>query len=136
MGKTALLCSVHHVKRRKVDSASFFSPRAAAAPASAAMHVPTAQPAKQGPHADELKAYLALPQIENTGERASSEWWKENAKFFPNLAVMARQYLGCPASSATFERLFSHGGIAFSKKRRRAEADTLSDIIFTKMNVP
>ena len=33
---------------------------------------------------------------------------------------MARQYLGCPASSATIERLFSVVGIAFSDKRKSA----------------
>ena len=53
----------------------------------------------------------------------------------PNLSFMARQYLGCPATSATVERLFSSVGIAFSDKRKRSQADTLSDILFTKMNV-
>ena len=41
---------------------------------------------------------------------------------------MARQYLGCPpcpATSATVERLFSQVGIAFSKKRKSAEAGTI-----------
>ena len=63
------------------------------------------------------------------------EWWKSNANLFPNLSVVARQYLGCPATSATVERLFSSVGIAFSDKRKSSHADTLSDIIFTKMNV-
>ena len=49
---------------------------------------------------------------------------------------MARQYLGCPASSATVERLFSQVGIAFSDRRKNATADTIADIIFTKLNVP
>jgi len=48
---------------------------------------------------------------------------------------MARQYLGCPASSATVERLFSQVGIAFSAKRKNADAETLSDILFTRLNV-
>lgn len=48
---------------------------------------------------------------------------------------MARQYLGCPASSATVERLFSQVGIAFSDRRKSATAATISDIIFTKLNV-
>ena len=45
---------------------------------------------------------------------------------FPNLEVMARQYLGCPATSATVERLFSKVGVAFSKRRKRSEAKTLA----------
>ena len=48
---------------------------------------------------------------------------------------MARQYLGCPASSATVERLFSQVGIAFSKYRKSSSADTLSDILFAKLNL-
>ena len=82
-----------------------------------------------------MKAYLALPQIENENEWSALKWWKENEVLFPNLAVMARQYLGCPATSATVECLFSAVGISFSDKRRRAKAETLADIAFTKMNV-
>jgi len=48
---------------------------------------------------------------------------------------MARQYLGCPATSATVERLFSQVGISFSPKRQSAQAATVADIIFTKINV-
>ena len=48
---------------------------------------------------------------------------------------MARQYLGCPASSATVERLFSQVGIAYSDRRKSSYSDTLSDIVFTKINV-
>ena len=48
---------------------------------------------------------------------------------------MARQYLGCPATSASVERLFSTVGICFSDKRKSSHADTLSDLVFTKLNV-
>ena len=49
---------------------------------------------------------------------------------------MAHQYLGCPASSAAVERLFSKVGIAFSPKRKRSEAATLESIMFTQANMP
>ena len=48
---------------------------------------------------------------------------------------MARQYLGCPATSATVEWLFSAVGITFSAKRRRSSADTLADIAFANLNL-
>ena len=48
---------------------------------------------------------------------------------------MARQSLGCPATSATVERLFSAVGLAFSDKRQRGEAKTLANLLFAKMNV-
>ena len=59
----------------------------------------------------------------------------QHAKKFPNLAVMARQYLGCPASAAV-ERLFSQVGIAFAAKRKSGEAATLEDIMFARINLP
>ena len=48
---------------------------------------------------------------------------------------MARQYLGCPATSATVERLFSAVGLAFSNRRKSSSADTLADMAFTKLNL-
>ena len=91
--------------------------------------------AKDKPHTDELVAYLALPQVNNENEWTPLKWWEQHAKQFPNLSVMARQYLGCPATSATVERLFSKVGIAFSSKRKSAGADTIANIIFTGENV-
>ena len=49
---------------------------------------------------------------------------------------MARQYLSCPATSASVERLFSIVGICFSDKRKSSQASTLADLVFTKINVP
>ena len=57
-------------------------------------------------------------------------WWLEHRQQFPNLEVMARQYLGCPATSATVERLFSKVGVAFSKRRKSSEAKTLEGLMF------
>ena len=82
------------------------------------------------PHDDELAAYLSLPQVDWVSEWDALAWWEKNAKKFPNLSVMARQYLGCPAT-----RLFSQVGISFSPKRQRAQAATVADIIFTRINV-
>ena len=40
-------------------------------------------------------------------------WWRDTApKHYPNVARMARQFLGCPATSAVVERLFSKAGRA------------------------
>ena len=125
-----------HTKRRPISSASIFAKRVtneeeAGTAGNSALGTATS---KLQPHIDEVKAYLALPQIENTNEWAALKWWKENEALFPNLAVMARQYLGCPATSATVERLFSAVGMSFSDKRQSGNAKTLADIAFTKMN--
>ncbi len=75
-----------------------------------------------------------MPQIQTKTEWDSLKWWENNASKFPNLSVMARQYLGCPASSATVERLFSQVGIAFSDKRKRSSSGTLASHLFAKLN--
>jgi hypothetical protein len=115
-----------HLKRRKTSASGFF--------AESDLEESEEEEA-QGPY-DELEAYLALPQIKYKTESDATEWWRTHSKEFPNVAVMARQYLGCPASSAAVERLFSQVGIAFAAKRKRSEAATLEDIMFTRFNLP
>jgi hypothetical protein len=48
-----------------------------------------------------------------------------HVKDFPNLARMAWQYLGVPATSATVERLFSVVDFAFADRRKSQSAETL-----------
>ena len=79
---------------------------------------------------DELKAYLELPQVKMKTEQEMLDWWQEHEDEFPNVAVMARQYLGCPATSAAVERLFSKVGICFSKKAKSSKANTLASKMF------
>ena len=74
------------------------------------------------PHEDELAAYLALPQINYETEWDALDWWKANAKKFPNLSVMARQYLGCPATSATVERFVLTGGDCFLRSAQELQS--------------
>jgi hypothetical protein len=116
----------HHLKRRKTSAAGFF----------AASDDSDSEPDEQASTKDELKEYLALPQIKYKTEEDAMQWWRDNESVFPNLAVMARQYLGCPASSASVERLFSQVGIAFSAKRKSSEASTLESIMFALCNLP
>ena len=59
-----------------------------------------------------------------------NDWWREHSTNFPNLEVMARQYLGCPSTSASVARLFSAVGIAFSAKRKRGKSKTIEDMMF------
>ena len=84
----------------------------------------------------ELAAYLELPQIKYKTETDAILWWQEHQAQFPNLELMAIQFLGCPATSASVERLFSQVGIAFSAKRKSIEADALADIMFARSNLP
>ena len=113
-----------HLKRRKTSAAGFFAGS------------DDEDADKEEAVVDELEAYLAVPQIKYKTEKDTMLWWQEFEPKFPNVAIMARQYLGCPASSATVERLFSTVGIAFSAKRKSAEAATVADIMFAHANLP
>ena len=85
----------------------------------------------------ELAAYLELPQIKYKTETDAILWWQEHQAQFPNLELMAIQFLGCSATSASVERLFSQVGIAFSAKRKSVEADAfITDIMFARSNLP
>ena len=68
--------------------------------------------------------------------RDGIKWWANHVKDYPNLARMARQYLGVPATSATVGRLFSVVGFAFAARPKRASAETLANLAFAKLNLP
>ena len=85
---------------------------------------------------DELAAYLAEAQVKLATEKEVLEWWQTHAPEFPNVAVKAWQYLGCPATSATVERLFSKVGSSYCAKRKSSHASTLiTDLAFTAANI-
>lgn len=118
-----------HLKRRKTSAAAFFA-------ASSEDDEDDGSVGRVSTQEDELAEYLAVPQIKYKSEEDALQWWRENESSFPNVAVMARQFLGCPASSASVERLFSQVGIAFSDKRKSADASTLENIMFARANLP
>ena len=69
--------------------------------------------------------------VSNGGQITSSN------KDFPNLARMARQNLGVPATSATVERLFSVVAFAFADRRKSQSAETLlANLAFANLNLP
>jgi hypothetical protein len=119
--------SVRHLKRRKTSAAGFFADSDGDEDGEAD---------KEDSTRDELAEYLSLPQIKYQTEEDALQWWRVNESAFPNVAVMARQYLGCPATSASVERLFSQVGIAFSAKRKSADGATLESILFARSNLP
>ncbi|KAK7149299.1 hypothetical protein R3I94_008813 [Phoxinus phoxinus] len=52
-------------------------------------------------------------------------WWKEHAKTFPNLAMIARNVLSIPASSAASERDFSTAGFVIQERRTQLKPGTV-----------
>ena len=62
------------------------------------------------------------------------EWWAENDIKFPALSVMALQYLGVPATSASSERLFSLAGRAFDDQRQSMKEEMLEMLMWARIN--
>ena len=62
------------------------------------------------------------------------EWWAQNEKEFPALSVMARQYLGVPATSASAERLFSIAGRTFDDLRQKMREEMLEMLMWARIN--
>jgi len=64
-------------------------------------------------------------------------WWKANwdcPEGLPALAKMARQYLGRPASSAGFERMFSKAGKLYDDAKKGQNDETLEAALFAAAN--
>ena len=85
---------------------------------------PTPSSKKFNPMA-EMEDYLSLPY--EGIDCDALDWWASREARFPNLCRMVRQYLGCPASSASVERLFSAVERDFSKLRKHMKAGTLEN---------
>jgi hypothetical protein len=71
----------------------------------------------------ELDRYLAAPTISTRTDIL--EWWKYNAREYPRLARIARDYLAIPATSAPAERVFSGGADLITKKRGSLNEDSI-----------
>ena len=61
-------------------------------------------------------------------------WWGLNEDRLPNLARMAAQYLGVPASSAAAERAFSISGRIYEDLSQDMTSKTLEERMFAKVN--
>jgi hypothetical protein len=75
----------------------------------------------QSPLEAELELYLSESIVPMTTDILA--WWKANQVRFPLLAACARHFLAIPSTSATCERLWSHGGQQMSKYRHRLDLD-------------
>jgi len=64
------------------------------------------------------------------------DFWRMHEKEYPYLAKMARQYLGCPASSASVERIFSVtvAGQFFNDLRRKLDDKKLEELMWAAIN--
>ncbi|XP_073729947.1 zinc finger protein 618-like [Misgurnus anguillicaudatus] len=85
------------------------------------------------PPDDEVSAYIEFKPPK--GNPFDVLWWKEHAKTFPNLAMIARNILSIPAMSAASERDFSTAGFVIQERRTQLKPGTVDDILFLHSNL-
>lgn len=64
----------------------------------------------------------------------SLKYWSPNAHRFSYLSCVARDIYGCPASSASIERVFSTASDILTAKRMRTKAGLFEKLLFLKHN--
>ena len=77
--------------------------------------------------------YLNEPEIDHLSADPLA-WWEAHCNAYPNIAILAKEYLAVPASSAPSERVFSTSKNIQQKKRWRLLPSRLEEIIFLKHN--
>ena len=65
----------------------------------------------------------------------SFKWWAMNKTRYPNVAVVARQYLAIPATSVASERLFSKCGLVCSDRRAALNPQHLKQPVVLSQNL-
>jgi hypothetical protein len=80
---------------------------------------------------EEVDRYL---KIAENREADPLLWWRNNRALFPKIALLAREMLAVPASSAGAERVFKSLSLALSKQRRRLQDQHAENIVFIHEN--
>ena len=84
------------------------------------------------PIVNEARAYLNAVQMPFSIDPL--EWWSMHESEYPNLARMAQQYLSCPATSASAERVFSLAGRLYNDMRQNMTDVSLEERMWAKVN--
>ena len=86
------------------------------------------QEEKQTPVDIEMKFYMDSKRIQR--HENPLEWWKSNQQFLPLMSVLAKKYLGIPATSVPSERVFSKAGELVSAKRSTLKKENVDMLLF------
>ena len=82
---------------------------------------------------DEITIYFLMPIAREN--KNPLDWWKAKQEIFPILSIIARKYLGIPATSVASERLFSDAGNHVTAKRNSLDPNLLAKMLFLKRNM-
>ena len=81
---------------------------------------------------DKMGDYLETVSAQMSTDPA--KYWRENQKKYPFLAMLAKDVLGVPSSSAPVERLFSIAGKVFTPERCRLTDKRFEQLMFIRCN--
>lgn len=81
----------------------------------------------------ELESYLLTSNIDSEDDPLI--WWGQNKGQCPRLSVLARKYLGIPATSSPSERLFSTGGNIVTCLRSSLKPQNVDSLVFLAKNL-
>ena len=78
-----------------------------------------------------------LSEVAQLGLRMSVlDWWRNIGQHdYPHVALMARQFLAIPATSASVERLFSTCGRSYNSLSQSQKESTLESRMFVGINI-
>ena len=82
---------------------------------------------------DEITSYSLMPIAREN--KNLLEWWKAEQEIFPILSIIAKKYLGIPATSVASEWLFSDAENHITEKRNLLDPDLLEKMVFLKRNM-
>jgi hypothetical protein len=79
----------------------------------------------------ELKGYRDAPILDARAD--PFQWWSANQVRYPHVAMVAKQFLSIPGTSAGSERVFSIAGrVICANRRAKLKAENVQDVIFLK----
>ena len=91
-----------------------------------------APPAKRRTVEEEFDAYLKEPEIDVNCDPLC--WWKAHAETYPRISLLARKWLGIPASSTSSERLCSTAGHVTEQRRCSLTPENVNMLVFLNKN--
>jgi hypothetical protein len=80
----------------------------------------------------ELDSYIDEPVVKTGRNFDLLEYWRAQSSRFPNLSLMARDYLAVPGTSTPSERAFSAGRQLITDFRCRLQAETITACMLLK----
>ena len=81
----------------------------------------------------ELDAYISEPNVEEHSNPLC--WWRSNQSRYPSVAVVARSYLGIPATSVASERVFPKCGRVCSERRSLLTPQHVEQLVSLAQNL-